>query len=316
METEQTHYIGDVDAPEWERKFSFVVSRPYTANTLWFKVYDYDGGFDELIGQVQIKCEDLEIHEGMVKPPPARWHTLLDLEGNEKTPRGDPYGEILVAAYIDEEYLEHMHLQKVRREDEVNLGTLEVDVFKLHELPEGAADVFVVMKYGPYWTRLPTRDPERGEASFDLRSLFPVIDLHVPVIIAAFAGERDAPRLLGKIKVSRGGAGEQPAVLQDGGHGGGGREHREVAMGGKLDIGLTYYRDSSEEATIALARHMSSPCAAISGTTTPYQSWSRRRWRSGTRSWSSRSWRRGTPRCASTSRGRSWISHVTSLTLE
>ena len=86
METEQTHYIDDVDAPEWERKFSFVVSRPYTANTLWFKVYDYDGGFDELIGQVQIKCEDLEIHEGMVKPPPARWHTLLDLEGNEKTP--------------------------------------------------------------------------------------------------------------------------------------------------------------------------------------------------------------------------------------
>ena len=90
METEQTHYIDDVDAPEWERKFSFVVSRPYTANTLWFKVYDYDGGFDELIGQVQIKCEDLEIHEGMVKPPPARWHTLARSRGKRKKRRRRP----------------------------------------------------------------------------------------------------------------------------------------------------------------------------------------------------------------------------------
>jgi len=259
METEQTHYIDDVDAPEWERKFSFVVSRPYTANTLWFKVYDYDGGFDELIGQVQIKCEDLEIHEGMVKPPPARWHTLLDLEGNEKNADGDPYGEILVAAYIDEEYLEHMHLQKVRREDEVNLGTLEVDVFKLHELPEGAADVFVVMKYGPYWTRLPTRDPERGEASFDLRSLFPVIDLHVPVIIAAFAGEGDAPRLLGKIKVPAAALESNQRYFKMVDMGAVDASTGEVAMGGKLDIGLTYYRDSSEEATIALARQYVKP---------------------------------------------------------
>ena len=34
-------------------KFSFVISRPYTQNTLWFKVYDYDGGFDQFIGQVK-----------------------------------------------------------------------------------------------------------------------------------------------------------------------------------------------------------------------------------------------------------------------
>jgi hypothetical protein len=38
------------------------------------------------------------------------------------------------------------------------------------------------------------------EAHYDLRSLFPVLDLHVPVIIAAFCGTGEAPALLGKIK--------------------------------------------------------------------------------------------------------------------
>ena len=56
-------------------------------------------------------------------------------------------------AYIDEEYLHHMHLQKVRVADEVDLGQLEVDVFKIHELDEGVKDVFAVVKYGPYWSR-------------------------------------------------------------------------------------------------------------------------------------------------------------------
>ena len=56
-------------------------------------------------------------------------------------------------AYIDEEYLHHMHLQKVRVEDEADLGRLEVDVFKIHELDEGVKDVFAVVKYGPYWSR-------------------------------------------------------------------------------------------------------------------------------------------------------------------
>ena len=49
--------------------------------------------------------------------------------------------------------LHHMHLQKVRVEDEVDLGRLEVDVFKIHELDEGVKDVFAVVKYGPYWSR-------------------------------------------------------------------------------------------------------------------------------------------------------------------
>ena len=59
----------------------------------------------------------------------------------------------VLQAYIDEEYLHHMHLQKVRVSDEVDLGRLEVDVFKIHELNEGVKDVFAVVKYGPYWSR-------------------------------------------------------------------------------------------------------------------------------------------------------------------
>ena len=66
------------------------------ASTLWFKVYDYDGGFDQLIGTVKIKCEDLDVHEGLAKPPPARWHTLLDASGKDKTAEGEPYGDVLI----------------------------------------------------------------------------------------------------------------------------------------------------------------------------------------------------------------------------
>lgn len=121
FETEQTHYVDDTDAPEWDRKFSFVASRPYTvrvhlyfrignfsmtscaflqASTLWFKVYDYDGGFDQLIGTVKIKCEDLDVHEGLAKPPPARWHTLLDVSGKDKTAEGEPYGDVLIQVSV------------------------------------------------------------------------------------------------------------------------------------------------------------------------------------------------------------------------
>ena len=36
FETEQTHYVDDTDAPEWDRKFSFVASRPYTVSSFVF----------------------------------------------------------------------------------------------------------------------------------------------------------------------------------------------------------------------------------------------------------------------------------------
>ena len=48
---------------------------------------------------------------------------------------------------------ERLHVQRVRIEDEADLGRLEVDVFKIHELDEGVKDVFAVVKYGPYWSR-------------------------------------------------------------------------------------------------------------------------------------------------------------------
>ena len=54
---------------------------------------------------------------GLTKPPAAKWLTMLDAERKDKTPEGDPFGEILVSAYIDEEYLEHLHHQKAGGRD-------------------------------------------------------------------------------------------------------------------------------------------------------------------------------------------------------
>jgi hypothetical protein len=48
----------------------------------------FDGGFDQLIGQVSLKCADLEIHEGLSKPPAAKWLTMLDAEGKDKNSEG------------------------------------------------------------------------------------------------------------------------------------------------------------------------------------------------------------------------------------
>ena len=259
FETEQTHFIDDTDSPEWDRKFSFVVSRPYTASTLWFKVYDYDGGFDQLIGTVKIKCEDLDIHEGLAKPPPAKWYTLLDASGKDKTKDGDPYGDVLIQAYIDEEYLHHMHLQKVRVSDEPDLGRLEVDVFKLHELDDGIKDVFVVIKYGPYWSTLPTIE-DADDARYDLRSIFPVIDFHVPVVIAAFAGVGDAPKLLGKIKVPVAALESNQRYFKVVDMGAVNAATGEVEKGGKLDVALTYRRDAGTIASgVTLARQYVKP---------------------------------------------------------
>ena len=260
LETEQTHYVDDVDAPEWDRKFSFVVSRPYTQNTLWFKVYDYDGGFDQLIGQVKLKCEDLEIHEGLVKPPAAKWYTLYDAKGNAATAEGEPYGEILVAAYIDEEYLQHMHHQP---KTPLRLGQLELDVFRVWDVPATDSNsIFVVAKYGPWWARLPTRGKAEGperEARYDSRFLFPALDLQVPVIVAAFAGEGDAPRLLGKVKVPIAALETNQRyfkVVDLGAVDAAGA----IAGGGKLDVALTYKRDVDDaDATLDLVRQYLKP---------------------------------------------------------
>ena len=48
--------------------------------------------------------------------------------------------------------------------------------------------------------RLPTIE-DADDVKYDLRSIFPVIDFHVPLIIAVFAGVGETPKLLGKIKV-------------------------------------------------------------------------------------------------------------------
>lgn len=258
LETEQTHYIDDSDAPEWDRKFSFVISRPYTTSTMWFKVYDFDGGFDQLIGQVKIRCEDLDIHEGLVKPPAAKWLTLCDLAGKDKNAEGEPFGEILISAYIDEEYLEHLHHQKVHAKDEVDIGKLEVDIFKVHDMPDDVKDVFVVVKYGPYWTRLPTIESP-GDMHYDLRSMFPVIDLHVPVIIAAFAGVGDTPKLMGKIKVPVAALESNERYFKMVEMGAIDAASGEVVKSGKLDVALTYYREATFDKTVTLAKQYIKP---------------------------------------------------------
>lgn len=226
-------------------------------------MYDYDGGFDQLIGQVKLKCEDLDIHEGLVKPPSAKWYTLLDLNGNDKNSEGDVYGEILLAAYIDEEYLEHMHLQKAN-DPLPNLGQLEVDIFRVWDLPENAqSDVFICLKYGPWWTRLPTKDQADGtekEARYDLRNLFPALDLQVPVIIAAFAGEGDTPRLLGKIKVPIAALETNQRYFKVVDLGSVDSSSGLVVPGGKLDIALTYKRNTdNNDSTVDLVKQYLKP---------------------------------------------------------
>ena len=130
-----------------------------------------------------------------------------------------------------------------------------VDIFVgLPEDVASAGDVFCV-GYGPYWTRFPTRTRD-GQVAFDLGSLADV----VPVIVAAFAGEGDAPRLLGKIKVPAAALETNQRYFKvvdvsslDPGTG-------EVVRGGKLDLALTYRREArSSDGIWALARQYLKP---------------------------------------------------------
>ena len=124
-----------------------------------------------------------------------------------------------------------------------------MDIFRVWDVPEpSSSDVFVVAKYGPWWARLPTRaeaaGPER-EARYDARLRFPALDLQVPVIVAAFAGEGETPRLLGKIKVPLAALETNQRyfkVVDLGSIDASGA----IAAGGKLNVALTYGRDADD----------------------------------------------------------------------
>jgi len=53
------------------------------------------------------ECKPL--HAGIKRSPEEKWLTLIDKEGKSANGEGTPYGEILVRAYLDEEYFEHLH---------------------------------------------------------------------------------------------------------------------------------------------------------------------------------------------------------------
>ena len=150
-QTQSTHYIDDATDPEWERTFNFIVAKPYE-DDLVLRVYDYDGAtaFDDLIGTVKIGLHELGVARGLNAAPEEQWLTLLDKDGKDKNERGEAYGDVLVRAYLDEEYFEHLHGGDAKNE----VGRLSVDVMGVKGL-DAPKTTFAVVKIGPYWTRLP-----------------------------------------------------------------------------------------------------------------------------------------------------------------
>ena len=233
-QSQSTHYIDDTMTPEWDRTFNFILAKPYE-DELVLRVYDYDGAtsFDDLIGQVKIPVSKLKVdssrrkataksasttkgskgvsEEGTVvgdaassySPPAEEWMTLLDKEGNEKDAEGTPYGEILVKAYLDEEYFEHLHGGDAKGE----VGKLAVDVVRVLDLPKPTT-TFCVVKIGPYWTRLPNVD-ESAEPRWNQRLLYPVFEPAACVTVAVFEGAAGSCQFLGRVKL-------QLSTMEDG----------------------------------------------------------------------------------------------------
>ena len=150
-QTQSTHYIDDATDPEWERTFNFIVAKPHEDPPV-LRVYDYDGAtaFDDLIGTVKIGLHELGVARGLNAAPEEQWLTLLDKDGKDKNERGEAYGDVLVRAYLDEEYFEHLHGGDAKNE----VGRLSVDVMGVKGL-DAPKTTFAVVKIGPYWTRLP-----------------------------------------------------------------------------------------------------------------------------------------------------------------
>lgn len=71
------------------------------------KVQDNDN--DNKRGHRQRESSPILYEQGIKKPPEEKWITLVDKGGNDKNAEGEVYGEVLVRAYLDEEYFEHLH---------------------------------------------------------------------------------------------------------------------------------------------------------------------------------------------------------------
>ena len=180
-EKHQTHYIDDATDPEWNSTFNFIAAKPYKAD-LVFRMYDYDGvtSYDDLIGMVRIPISELQTHKGITKFPDSQWYTLLDAEGKDCDKEGTKYGDIEIRAYLDEEYFEHLHGGNTSKA----VGKLTLDVLEAKDL-EGAPDTYVMVKTGPYWSRLSDQKAQ-SNPQWNVRLRYPIIEPSEPVTVGVF----------------------------------------------------------------------------------------------------------------------------------
>ena len=131
----------------------------------------------------------------------------------------------------------------------LRLGHLDVDIFRVWDVPEpSSSDVFVVAKYDPWWRRACRRAPRRRARARGALRRAPAFPGARP------AGARDRrgvrgrgrdPRLLGKIKVPLAALETNQRyfkVVDLGSIDAAGA----IAAGGKLDVALTYGRDADD----------------------------------------------------------------------
>ena len=202
--SQATHYIDDATDPEWDRAFNFIVSKPYGEN-LELRVYDYDGAtsFDDLIGKAVLKVSDLKVHRGLKNAPEETWITLVDKEGKDANAAGEKYGDILVRAYLDEEYFEHLHGGDAAG----RVGRLSVDVLGADGL-ETPTTTHCVVKCGPYWTRTPNVE-NSAKPRWNQRLRYPVFEPAERVTVALFEGAARDAKYLGRVKL-------QLSTMEDG----------------------------------------------------------------------------------------------------
>ena len=203
-QSQATHYIDDATDPEWDRAFNFIVSKPY-GDVLELRVYDYDGAtsFDDLIGKASIPVSALKTHRGLKNPPEEQWIALVDKEGKDANADGEKYGDILVRAYLDEEYFEHLHGGDAANQ----VGRLSVDVMGADGL-ESPCTTHCVVKCGPYWTRTPNVE-DSTKPRWNQRLRYPVFEPAERVTVALFEGAAATAKYLGRVKL-------QLSTMEDG----------------------------------------------------------------------------------------------------
>jgi len=191
---QQTHYIDDATDPEWNRTFNFIAAKPYSSELI-FRMYDYDGAtsYDDLIGEVKIPISKLKLHTGIGQAPEREWHTLLDAEGKDADAEGTKYGDLQIRAYLDEEYFEHLHGGNTSKA----VGRLTVDVLEGIDLVE-PQDAFVMVKTGPYWSRLPDKTAD-ANPQWNIRLRYPIMEPSDPVTVGLFSLSKGT--MIGRIKV-------------------------------------------------------------------------------------------------------------------